>query len=183
MRLTRALRTDTKTWIEGFYFETNDGQGYIFTDTTVENSVVDLPARLMTEVYPVDKETAGVDTGALDRKGNRIFEGDILLITETDEPFFAKVRYDKQAATYQGYSCDDPTGEYYSVFLDDTDHIEVIPKEKYKELAALATDFSVVRNVIDRFLQVGGEYFSVDTLRSIQKQLEELSTIEVFLNK
>ena len=77
--LFRGKREDNGEWVEGFYACVLDSH-YIITGRfdSLTNGIIN------SEAYKVDPETIGQFTGVMDTNGRKIFEGDIVRLT--DEP-------------------------------------------------------------------------------------------------
>ena len=83
--LFRGKRTDRDEWAEGFYQEYPEGYAHIQT--------------AYNDWFPVIPETVGQFTGMFDIRGNKIFEGDYLKLTEDVKETFdihdGDVRYSR----------------------------------------------------------------------------------------
>ena len=75
--LFRGKRVDTKEWVYGYFFKGFTGIPYILV---LHDHILK-----MTEFYEVIQETVGQFTGLLDKNGNKIFEGDIVVCRYANE--------------------------------------------------------------------------------------------------
>ena len=75
--LFKAKRTDTKEWVEGYPFPSKPG-GELNQMTIFE----DIPGGLIMAAVEIDPETLCEFTELTDKNGVKIFEGDIVLVSE-----------------------------------------------------------------------------------------------------
>lgn len=81
----RGKRLDNGEWVLGFYFRHEDGRVEIW-----QPGEFILAGRNLGGLwYFVDPSTVGQYTGMTDRKGTKIFEGDIVTINGGEEPLVA----------------------------------------------------------------------------------------------
>ena len=76
----KAKRLDNNTWVEG-YFYAECGNTYIIEDRQSESMLN------RNEAHQVDHLTVCQFTGLTDYKGNEIWEGDVLLDTDSDSQY------------------------------------------------------------------------------------------------
>lgn len=73
--LFRGKRTDTKEWIEGVAFQHDNDKVTMFSQHPVDGTLVG---------KEIDPETVGQYTGLTDKKGTKIFEGDIVIYNDNE---------------------------------------------------------------------------------------------------
>lgn len=85
--LFRGKRVGNGEWAEGFYACVLDSH-YIITGRfdSLTNGIIN------SEAYKVDLETVGRFTGLTDTNGRKIFEGDILRVTDEHKEYITFVR-------------------------------------------------------------------------------------------
>ena len=119
--LFRGKRVDTKDWVYGYYFMGFTGIPYILV---LHDHILG-----MTEFYEVIPETIGQFTGLHDKNGNKIFEGDIVLI---EGHSIGVIRYLSDEALFvvdflsHLLSLSDTTSEYIEVIGNIYDNPELL---------------------------------------------------------
>ena len=119
--LFRGQRVDAKEWVEGYYFMGFTGISYILV---LHDHILE-----MTEFYEVIQETVGQFTGLLDKNGNKIFEGDIVL---TEGHSIGVIRYLSDEALFAVdflphlLSLRNATSEYIEVIGNIQDNPELL---------------------------------------------------------
>lgn len=74
--LFRGKRLDNGEWVEGFYISDLAGKAYICKKVTAMYTFDG--ARCYGPFIEVDPDTLGRETGLTDKKGKKVFEGDIV---------------------------------------------------------------------------------------------------------
>jgi len=120
MGIYRGRRLDYKVWnvkwIKGGYLHQTDYYGkkvdkhFILDGTDTGPDDVDIG-----EIYEVDPETVGEYTGLTDKKGTRIFEGDIvsIFVSRYKTPLLGEVKYGE----YIHSKCDEYECNRYGFFV------------------------------------------------------------------
>ena len=104
--LFRGKRVDNGEWVEGVAFPHDNGMCTMFYQHKMDGSL---------EGKEVALKTVGQFTGLTDKKGVRIFEGDIVKITGFHTTAIAAVKYgsSSEKSTSWGWYFDDNDGHTY----------------------------------------------------------------------
>ena len=110
--LFRGKVVDNSAWVHGFFVNCRD---YYDDEDSRTPEIISVNAEHQyageydcLECYPVIEGTVGQWTGLMDRKGNLIFEGDIIKCLDGHS---AVVKYDESSASFIGYGWN--SNEYY----------------------------------------------------------------------
>ncbi len=123
--ICKAKRTDNGEWVEGFCFEFKEKlyitflkETNIHVTYTEEPSVVDFDMR----TFEVDPGTVCQCTGLPDRNGKKIFENDIVKVTEDCEEIYL-IKWDEDIARYVFVQNGSTIADFGDIYASDTEVI------------------------------------------------------------
>lgn len=106
--LFRGKRTDNGEWIDGYYAD-------VAKNNMILTGRIDITETVGAEVFRIIPETVGQFTGIYDKNGRKIFEGDIIEITDTFNKIISGVVYWCDCAFWADCSHPDGDDGFYSL--------------------------------------------------------------------
>ena len=113
--LFKAKRIDNGEWVEGCYTECN-GKTFIGIDMSICSDIFEVFCTPVIRWFEVDPKTLCEFTGRCDKNGKKIWENDIVLVTEN---VYSAVKFglyheaSKSERTHQGFYLESMDNYYY----------------------------------------------------------------------